>query len=385
MKRLLLALACVLALASPSLAETFNAKSHNVVGDGIADDTAAIQATVNDACAWRGSSGASGATVRVEAGFYKLTATIVVCPDSLFRTVNIIGDGSLATRFRWYGPADGVAFRVNGLKQYTFDGWLLENMTPRGTTTGILMQRDTGTGCQSGNTTWRQIRVAGFGTGVHIGNASIAQSACGGLFEYLTVQANDTGIVIEDGNSLTFAFTMLGMAGNGTGMLVLSGGVVSVLGGDVGHNTVTDFDLRVASPYTITNVRSEHSNRFIIAGNSSGGVATTLTGNQVVAAENPDGYCIVYKQGPLVLMGNQLWCKVFVSGNTWGSTTAIGNAIADDTGQPFHVEGTGGRYYQFGNRKVRINYDGQDHFPDEMGVVVNGVRVPWLKGPPPAP
>jgi hypothetical protein len=56
-------------------ADTVNVKDYGAVGDGVADDTAAIQAAIDAA------SAGSGGTVKVPAGTYKITATLNMKPN----------------------------------------------------------------------------------------------------------------------------------------------------------------------------------------------------------------------------------------------------------------------------------------------------------------
>src|SRR5207249_2495825 len=159
--------------------------------------------------------------------------------------------------------------------------------------------------------------------------------------------------LIQDGNSLNFAFSMLELDANGTGLQVLSGGNVSVYGGSASHETVADFDLRPGGVFTIIGFRSEHANRFLIGGNTSAGTGITLMGCLVQAISNPDGFGIVVGSGPIVMLSNVLLCKVSVVSNTWCSDVAIGNSVADSV--PFVVSGTGGHYLQLGNRQVDMS------------------------------
>ena len=359
MTRALLALLFVMACCTPSLA---------LVGDGVTDDTLAIQAAIDAV------DHAGGGTVRLPKGLYKITATLVVNRSSTFKTINVMGEGMLATRILWFGPASGAAIRINGLKQYIFEGWSLENRVAKGTTTGILVKRDSGTGSQSGSCSWRNVSVSSFATGIEIGNTGITQAGSEFLFDHLLLSLNDIACLIQDGNSLNFVFTMLEMGTNGTGVRVLSGGNVSVYGGGASHDTVADFDLRPGGVFTIIGFRSEHANRFLIGGNTSGATGITVMGCQVQAITNPDGFGIVVGSGPFVMLSNELLCRVSVVSNAWCSDVAIGNSIADTV--PFVVSGTGGHYVQLGNRQVNVSGEAVGHLPDEMGYVSAATRIP---------
>lgn len=102
---------------------TKNAKAYGVVGNGVADDTAAIQALINGLV--------TGDHVTFPAGRYKLTNTIVIgngsaAGASTVSYISIRGAGQGidvgnlnpgyggATTFEWAGPAGVPVFQING-------------------------------------------------------------------------------------------------------------------------------------------------------------------------------------------------------------------------------------------------------------------------------
>lgn len=97
-----------------------NAKTtYGAVGDGIADDTAALQNALNDL----GTSGKSS-VLYVPAGTYKVTSTLTLNGRI---HVSILGADPATTTLRWSGAAGGTLFTVNGvaysrINRLTFDG-----------------------------------------------------------------------------------------------------------------------------------------------------------------------------------------------------------------------------------------------------------------------
>lgn len=97
-----------------------NAKTtYGAVGDGVADDTAALQAALNDL----GTPGKSS-VLYMPAGTYRVTGTLVLNGRI---HVSIIGADPATTTIRWNGAAGGTLFTVDGvaysrINRLTFDG-----------------------------------------------------------------------------------------------------------------------------------------------------------------------------------------------------------------------------------------------------------------------
>lgn len=81
-----------------------NVLDFGAVGDGVADDTAAIQAAID--------SSAVGLMVYLPAGAYKITNTILLKRNS----VRLVGDGFGITRVQYVNPAGGVAISGDSAK-----------------------------------------------------------------------------------------------------------------------------------------------------------------------------------------------------------------------------------------------------------------------------
>lgn len=348
----------------------------DVQASGTGDTTAPIQAAIDYV------DNLGGGTVYIPKGTYRLSSTLLASRSSSFKTVNLVGAGSLATQLQWRGATNLPAIRVNGLKQYIFEGFLLENKVAVGTTQGVLVQRDTGTGTQSGSCVWRNVRVKGFATGMMLGNAAILQATSEYHFDHLALESNTVGCQIESGNSLDFVFTMLELGANGTGLNVASGGVVAVVGGSASGQTVADFNFAPGGSYSISTFRSEHANRFLTGAGTTAGTAIHVSGCSVTAIDNGDGFGIRMGSGglPVVLIGNDLICKIALSGTSNASCVLIGNAIGHTEPVDFSIlGGTGAHYVFLGNHQVDSGNISVGHFPDEVGYVAAGVKVPSFK------
>lgn len=92
-----------------------NVLDFGAVGDGVADDTTAIQAAID--------SSASGLTVYFPAGIYKTTNTLLFKRNS----VKLIGDGFGITRIKYVNASGGIAVsgdssKTNSLNVYSYCG-----------------------------------------------------------------------------------------------------------------------------------------------------------------------------------------------------------------------------------------------------------------------
>lgn len=97
-----------------------NAKVHyGAIGDGVADDTAALQTALTEV----GTSGHS-AVLYLPAGTYRITSTLQLTSRIY---VSIIGADPSTTSLEWAGAAGGVLARITGMAyskvaRLTFDG-----------------------------------------------------------------------------------------------------------------------------------------------------------------------------------------------------------------------------------------------------------------------
>jgi hypothetical protein len=110
----------------------WNVKERGAVGDGVANDTAAIQATID-------SMPVGGGVLYLPAGTYKITSQLTVYP-----TISIIGDGIRATKIQQASTsANGIygqfffgarlaGFRLEGPGSGTGKGILFDYPTPPG-------------------------------------------------------------------------------------------------------------------------------------------------------------------------------------------------------------------------------------------------------------
>jgi len=111
-----------------------NIRDYGAVGDGVADDTAAFQAALNDLARitvlgdanWHPEFYNSGspATLYLPAGTYKVSQTLLIAHRT---SANLVGESPTTTRILWAGPAGGTMLITDGnllgrFHRLTWDG-----------------------------------------------------------------------------------------------------------------------------------------------------------------------------------------------------------------------------------------------------------------------
>src|SRR5262249_16771919 len=93
--------------------------AYHAVGDGIADDTAAIQSALNDL-----GTGDHSPVLFIPSGRYRITRTLTL---SYRINVSVVGEDPATVTIFWDGPPGGTMLAVNGVaysrfSRLTYDG-----------------------------------------------------------------------------------------------------------------------------------------------------------------------------------------------------------------------------------------------------------------------
>ncbi|MFS0837268.1 glycosyl hydrolase family 28-related protein [Paenibacillus sp. 1P03SA] len=299
----------------------FNVRDFGAVGDGIADDSTAIQNCVNAAYAHSGS-------VYFPGGVYKITKTILFDQTSLVdsndrRRPNIKGEGSAQTRIVFLGLS-GPAFHIKGgtsgeghHSYQNVSGFFLVGNNVAGTT-----------GMYSQNTAFlhsQDIRISGFDYGIYCDDIEHSR------FENVSLRFNQKGIFARQNpafypvstypNNISFASCHIGSNAEYGGWFI-GPTTVNFSGGSIEANGITG----------TTGVN--HGLRFEDSG-YQGGVGCILTGvyfeqNKGIAdvfiftstsAINPLNSCTYLIQG---CSFSRISSTNFVSHNIWAHFAANG-------------------------------------------------------------
>jgi hypothetical protein len=234
-----------------------------IVGDGSADDTAALNA------AFALAAGVSTGATFILNGICNISDTIVIgdntgsdaAPTSFINLICTGGAG--AAPFRWSGPSDGrpaILFARN--KYFYVRGLGLQNNGEVGSSVGLLLGGSGGT--DSGTATLAAVfdkcSVSGFNTGIIDGNYGGSSEI---LWNSLSLYNCNTGWVSDDFNTLNHVFVMLQMGGCGVGLDSGAGEGFHVYGGSSSQSSICDFNVQSNGACDVTSFRNENSVGFV--------------------------------------------------------------------------------------------------------------------------
>jgi hypothetical protein len=230
---LILAIPVVFALAAPGGAPTTGTvRDWGAIGDGVADDTAAIQRCIDAA--------PEGGEVRLPVGRYRVTK-----PITIGKTLALIGEGAAYSQY--LGPFGDPAYASPNyawgaiIESTVTDGPTLDHSPGR--YTGLRIEHLAIKGIGDGTRTGPGIRIAFPGgaceaelRGLQISNFAVgidAQSTMCSTFDRIRVNGCDVGILLRsNGNTLS----SLALSGCGDGV-VLDGASKNTITGAIQSST----------------------------------------------------------------------------------------------------------------------------------------------------
>lgn len=253
-------------------ADRFNVKDYGAKGDGATDDTAAVQAALTAAAA----SGRQGGTVIFPRGEYRITSTITVAPAGQMTFLRVTGDSMDSTALSWYGGAGTALLFAGRTRGLRLENLRIEQKGVAGTGVGVQFAGDVAGTNHSGNVL-EQVRVQGFSEGIALGDAS-GHAASETELRNVVFTLCTTGLVLRDTQTTNVWLRGASFSSCGTGLKVINGSSVHVLGGSASASTVQDFEFTLgAADWTVRDFRSENAYRFLSMGNPAAGGQTTST------------------------------------------------------------------------------------------------------------
>jgi hypothetical protein len=361
---------------------TFNVKSFGAKGDGSTDDTAAIQAAINNAQLVSGQ--AINGVVLFPPGTYVISSTLVAGDNSLVKGVYFQGAGQGASVINWPANTGGTMLQINRMRAYSISDLTFNygGATPPAGT-GVWIQAGAGTGLQSRNGYFRNISFQNLNIGLRIGDNSPGNSgASDGLYENVLCQTCNIGVQIENAATLNHHFVNLTLTNNNQGLTVLAGVTgVAIHGGRSIGNAVSDFNFGNYGGNVVDSFYCGSPNRFVIATGSGSQCGVTVSNCHAEPSSQGDLALIqIANETTLVVYASRLKGGI-QAGNTAGlncSVTLIGSYL---TGAAPISAYTGGgatlnnvTYSIVGSTNITTSGTVTGVLNDERGVFVAGTK-----------
>jgi hypothetical protein len=298
----------VLATANVVQAQCVNVRDRGAAGDGIRDDTAAIQAAINSAI-----NAHRGRTVCLPAGDYRVTSTIIV--DDVLG-IRLIGEGG-ATRLIWGGNDRSPMLLFSSVQDGEVHGFQIIALPSQPLDVAIQCITRSGATFNSKHNMFVDLRIDGITHGVRkgfqIGGAGVDANNDFHLFENVIV-GNYANVAYSVENSqvygLLFINCLFVSSDAGQVGVATTQGNFAWIGGGGGGNKTADFSFGGPNngPVLITNAILESSARFLRTGGPSGASFTVevsgirWSGDAIAA----DGIAIDFRYpGPLMIRNSR--------------------------------------------------------------------------------
>jgi Pectate lyase superfamily protein/GDSL-like Lipase/Acylhydrolase family len=291
---------------------------YGAVGDGVADDTAAFQAAINAAIAYK-----SRLVIPAAQNYYRITTTLNLysIADQFF--LNIEGDGQTNSLIKWDGANNTAVFFAKGWKSAAISGihisatagktgvvyWDLDTDSLRGSLTDTTFINCYCELLNANCVGYRLGHISGGTLGdisdmVWINCRCLSTGAFNGQIGWLVEGANALHMQWFGGfgSGLTKMFTNLSVSG--TGATSDQGGGGQYFYGLGGSGNAIDFELANNATTVISGGRFELGKRFLNVTNSSAHMAVTVSGTAIDAYTPADGTLIYFdRPGTLIMDG----------------------------------------------------------------------------------
>jgi hypothetical protein len=287
--------------------------TYGAKGDGVTDDTAAIQNALN-------ALGPNNPTLYFPAGTYRITQTLTLAGQQY---VNVIGQDPSNTTIIWAGSSGGTMLYLNGntysrFDRLTFNGQGNAGVAIDSSWDGVSNYAD------SGNEYADDV-FENAGIGLRCGNLGFQCSEISMLRDQFL---NDTvaGVAVKNANALDLFIWYSHFQNNYVGATNTPGaGIFEIYNNIFENSTYADISTGNTGYFNFYNNYSIGSNRFISSGGTCAPDLITIQGNTIL--DTTDSKSIFQADlGPVILLDNIVRSSAT---NTTGPVVAIGTCFSD--------------------------------------------------------
>jgi hypothetical protein len=324
---------------------------YGAVGNGLADDTAALQTALNDL----GKSG-HAAVLYVPAGTYRITQTVTLLARE---NVSILGEHPDVTRLKWDGASGGVLLHIDGVNHSRFDRITFDGASKAGvlvdqSLTGYSQGQYFDTGNEYADDVFQDAAI-----GIRAGNYDLG-AAESSVLRCQFRRHSTAGIILKNFNALDWFIWYCTFDDNYDGVSNNPGaGNFHVFGSLFHRSTNADLDISNTGLFSFRYNTSIGSKRFFNTTFTWGnGAQITIQGNTIVDTTADDAINIG-SMGPVLLVDNVIASRVGATGpavkqNSYDAPdmTAVGNRFT--VLNPLSVSGSMGtpRFLNVDNQTV---------------------------------
>ena len=253
-----------------------NVADFGAIGDGVTDNTAALQAAFNAAMALHPPGGGYGAKVCIPSGAYCTKDLQLYRSDGAQVSLVIEGDSTLSTILKYTG-GNGNLLATSIMKYFAIKNLQLSQSGPPGLSTGLWMTNlgsPGNTGTNAG--TLENLLCVGFATGFDAGQ-------CSSEITYINCAATSctVGFYVPSWNCLNHTLINAQFSACGTGFKCTQGGNINFFGGSSAGNGI-DFDIESPTNFMIHGWRSQQGSSYFLKLAPSGTAWLSLDGCNVV-------------------------------------------------------------------------------------------------------
>jgi Pectate lyase superfamily protein len=304
------------------LGEIKNVKDYGAVGNGVTDDTAAIQACFDAAfgATGHGESAYLNRPVFIPAGQYRITAPLTIVNT---KGGHVFGSGMSTTKIINTNSKNPSVIVTNGIGYCTF-----EEMYLAASPGGIAFDYDWNGSGQSGQLNlFKHIFFQGGAYGCRVGFSNLMCDTSTWLSCFFA-SATTAGLAVLNLNSVSHNIFGGNFQDNAIGIFVSGGGINAIIG--TGFQLSSQWDIKIAGgaldTYLIAGVKTESANFFAgtnasmsfnLVGCAQLGVhGGTGTFASAYGALNIDG---CWSEAGRITSGGQTTTKLAMRNNKWGT------------------------------------------------------------------